>query len=259
MISRLQVFCLVFLPSIGLSQWDARGVSGVGMAGVADTNVRVGEGNPGSISLRDGMTIVVGMLPGLFELRELRRYGLAISLAGGGSGIEVHLLAYGGDLFSRYRGSLGIATSVGSSTAMGISIGVSEWRAKGYSALRELDVRVGGIYSEGPLRLGGRLRVDRLGTDRYLASVTAGISFRLTSNAEVASELDQEPNKVVHSRYSFAFQPVWPLWLYLGWQDEPQRIGGGLSLAIGDGEVSYGANWHSVLGWTHGLGLEVRP
>ncbi len=245
----------VLTSSSALGQWDGRGVALIGMTGVCDTTLRIGGGNPAAAAWRSGGAIGVGFLPGLFGLTELRRYGMTGGLTMGGWGGELHLLRYGATLFNESSGWLSVAWMIGTHVSAGISMRYVRWYAKEYAAVEEWGIGAGFLFRDGHTSVGVRARTVGGAFSEAVYELDAGLSVEATRYLLLTAELSQRKAEPVLPRYSIMLGPLPEVRMVLSWQDEPRAIGVGIVLAVSGFDVSYGASRHSVLGWTHGIGV----
>lgn len=228
------------------------------MYGVCDTALWIGEGNPASSAFPTGLNLAVSLLPGLYEIPELRRIGLASGLRFEEWGVRVHMLTYGGDLFRQHIGWLSLARRVGEKSSIGIAVGVEQWHPKGYPSVLGWTFSAGFMYVAGPSRLGSRMRVHYDGGPGPAYEGVAGITVLPVDGFSMLAEVAQSGVHPLVPRYAVTYTPLQDVMVTIGWQDDPRVVGTGLNIHVGATEAMYGVNKHTALGWTHAMGVALH-
>jgi hypothetical protein len=179
-------------------------------------------------------------------------------IAGLGAGISFNFHAAGSSRSVGGRVSVGYTWD--DDIAAGVDVCMSRWTFPRYEPRTEFGAGFGIAIVSGPAMTGGILRLTgQEGRPLSLHDLCAGIGCRVEAGDDVDLMVECVQGSVVPItiRWGAIVRPIEHVALTSSWSENPATIGTGIEWGTGVWQVQFGAQWHSVLGWTQALDVRI--
>ncbi len=251
---------VLVLTTTAAAQHDASSISRSGIGEAVGMEVRVSDFNPAALAWIKGGGLVLSAVPAPYGLPELRRGGAMASerIVGLGAGISFTFHSAGSSRSVGGRASVGYSLS--DDMAAGLDVRMSRWTFPRYEPRTEFGAGFGIAIVSGPAMTGGILRLTgQEGRPLALHDLSAGIGCRVEAGNDVDLLVECMQGSIVPItvRWGAIVRPIEHAALICSWSENPATIGAGIEWGTAVWNVQFGAQWHSVLGWTQALDVRI--
>jgi hypothetical protein len=230
------------------------GRGGCGIAGPDDPWCAVTNWGSG---MGSGMAVAFTAAPSLYGVDELRTAAALVRAEWEGNSVGCAVERLGTGLFSRTTAIVGGGLSVGGGLRLGFGVNWREERYARYGRGTSLCIDGGSTVALSDDLTAGLSCTNMVGAiagARDIAPprvVRIGGSWIAGARVLLAAELEKDLRFPLMSRAGLEYEPAKGFRIRGGIGDEQARFGFGCTLTIGAVAVTYAADIHRELGWTH--------